>query len=144
MAEEYLDIRGRRRNLLRLARINLTSFLHLFFYRIVILFSIIAAAIIIASMVSGGQFLDILAYASIAIVWLLVTPQLFGTFKVLPIVLTNGEAMGRLNSSFLKFKESVMPTSPAYKSILAAFPYVAIIVWIALLALLLAMLAVAL
>lgn len=123
---ETFDTRGSETSIGRLLKFDKLAFVHVFFYRVLIFFSFIAAAIALIYFITLNQTAFLAMQVAIVIVWILFTPQLFATAKVLSISMTNGISFGKLNPSFMSTVEKKKST--VFFNIL---PYVALVIWVA-------------
>jgi hypothetical protein len=129
MADEYLDARGRETSIFKLWKFHREGMVHMLFYRILIFVSLISAAVVAFSAVTGQYIWA--AHALLLAIWLLFTPQLFGMFKVLAIGTTDGIAFGHLEKSYLSSIEKRVNRGKV--DTFTLLPYLAVVVWIALL-----------
>jgi len=117
------DVRGRLSLLGRLLEFDREAFVHLLFYRALIISSLITVVIFAASLLFSS--LDYAWEIMIAIDWLFFTTQVFETSKGLSLTGSNGAAFGRLNPSFVS---SMLPSS--HTSFYRSIPYVLLAIWL--------------
>jgi hypothetical protein len=129
MEKETYDMRGGQSRITRLWAFSKESYVHMLFYRILIPVAIIAAIIFAIQYIYPSLFVSMLFKLIFILVWVLFIPQVFETSKGLSIIATNGFIHGMLNKMYLESaaKYERHPLGLLYK----AFPYFAIIVWIA-------------
>ena len=116
------DVRGKLRNLSRQIPFNKLSFVHLVFYRTLIITSIITFALFIYGFVNSQT--NIYFKTFIIIDWILLTPQFYVSIKGLAMIGSNGIAFGHLNKSFLATRDQ--RKHYGYKTA----PYLILIVWL--------------
>ena len=131
MGGNQLDVRGKERWIAKLWKFHREAFVHMLFYRILILISFACAIVLILNGLTGHY--TSVAQALILLVWLLITPQLFGMMKVLAIVLTDGIAFGHLEKSYLESIDRKIPHAKV--DAMTVFPYLVAVVWLGLLCL---------
>ncbi len=123
--EKKFDLRGRQRNILRLLAFDNEAFIHMAFYRISVFASFIAGLLVALGLLTGIGAMDTIAFAAIAVMWVLFTPQLFETSKAFSVILSKGAVFGRLNESFL---DAYVKERFVYK-VYWAVPYLIMVVW---------------
>lgn len=138
--KKLMDLRGPQTRIGRLVPFIFEGWLHMLFYRIMVPLSILYGLAIIAYLelteaggleagevaVPGpwGVALKVLTM----IVWVLWTPQLFEVAKGLSLAWSRGMAFGHLNKEFAAlYRKRYGKRSGLF----IAFPYVALILWIA-------------
>lgn len=126
LEKSVYDLRGSQTRIFRLTGIDKLSFLHMLFYRVLIFTSFIVAVLVAASLFISNSALMLLLKLLILFIWVIFTPQLFSTFKVIPLILSNGFVFGHLNKSFLS---SRIKESASYR-IYRIFPYAGIALWL--------------
>jgi hypothetical protein len=124
--DESLDLRGKESNIFRLWGFDREALLHMVSYRILIAVSIPLAAIIVWASLTGTH--QLVLEAVILLVGALLTPQLFGVFKVVSIFSTGGRSFGRLNESYLSSTKD--KSNQSGKKFFDIFPYAGIAIWI--------------
>lgn len=130
MKEGYLDTRGRESNIARVGRFDPGALAHMLSYRILIILSIPLGAVLLWGFVAGvgAPVLD----ALVVVVWLLATPQLFQSLKALSLISTDGASFGGFDEGYARraAKTRGGRGSPFFD----ALPYMALVVWVLLLA----------
>ena len=124
------DMRGRQRNVLRLAHFDREGLAHILSYRILAFLTVITGIVVLYAIFSGSGSWMAAAKILIGIVWLLFGIELYSVYKAFGIIATKGIVFGRLNESFLN---SEIRTKRWYGLVKAAGP-VLIIAWYALFA----------
>jgi hypothetical protein len=124
--KEIYDIRGKQASIGRLLPFYKEAFIHMLFYRILIIVSIFAGVVFLLSYFSG--LFTQLFKPLFLIVWILFTPQVFETAKGTSVIATKGFVHGDLNKSYLTaaIKYEKHPKSTFYKFM----PYAALAIWI--------------
>lgn len=123
--EEAYDLRGRQSSIIRLARFDLDSFVHMLFYRILVFAALLTAVVLVVNLLLQNIGLTLIAKVLVLIVWILFTPQLFSVFKAVSLVSTNGAVFGHLNEAFVRARVEKKGIYLLYK----ALPYAAMAFW---------------
>lgn len=127
MAEKKLyDMRGRQANIARLSRFHKEGFIHMLFYRILVFVSILYGIVLL--LFFAYPQLSLLSKALTAIVWILLTPQLYETAKGFSIISTKGLAQGHLSKEYRFLMKSKYGKSGGIYNVV---PYAAMVVWVA-------------
>ncbi len=116
------DVRGRLGNLSRQMPFNKLSFVHLAFYRALVMTSIITFALFAYGLINGR--VEIYFKIFVIIDWILLTPQFYVSIKGLAMVGSGGRVFGHLNKSFLATLNQ--RGYYGYKAV----PYLALAVWL--------------
>lgn len=124
MRKKTYDTRGSQKRILRQLKFNPQAFLHMLFYRILILFSLVAFSFYALSffMVALQVYLKYL----IVIIWILFTPQLLALMVGLSMVMSNGFEFGHLNSSY----KSLLKEDKKLGLIYRVIPFIGLLAWI--------------
>ena len=127
MGKEVYDLRGRQALIGRLLRFYKEAYVHMLFYRILIIFSFLAAAVFSLSLLFdsfGPIFRTVFL-----LLWIFFTPQVFETSKGVSVIATEGFIFGNLNKSYMvtaeKYEKHAL--APIYK----VAPYAALSLWAA-------------
>ena len=127
MGKEVYDLRGRQALIGRLLRFYKEAYVHMLFYRILIIFSFLAAAVFSLSLLFdsfGPIFRTVFL-----LLWIFFTPQVFETSKGASVIATKGFIFGNLNKSYMvtaeKYEKHAL--APIYK----VAPYAALSLWAA-------------
>ncbi len=125
MDKQTYDLRGSQSLLSGLFRFDTEAYLHMIFYRILIWFSFIAAAIFIFDYFFK---INALSHAFFLLVWIFFTPQVLESAKGLSVIGTKGFVFGYLNKSYLttagKYEKQKM------NSFYKVLPYIVFALWI--------------
>lgn len=124
MEKTTFEARGWQSNLKRQWLFNKKAFLHMLFYRILIIFSLITFIVFALSFLfsSLSQYINYL----IIIVWILFIPQLLSFLEGLAMVGSGGQEYGHLNESYL----SLLKKNRLSNYVYGALPMLAFAVWI--------------
>ncbi len=122
--KKIYDFRGKQTNLERQLAFNKEGFIHMIFYRVLIIISIITFFVFLLSFWLVELF-TVVVYL-IIIIWVLFIPQLFALLKGLAMIGSKGIEFGRLNDSYI----SALKTNKKMVFGYALFPYLMIGVWI--------------
>ncbi len=92
------DVRGGQRNLKRQLSFNRESFIHMAFYRVLIIVSIISFFVFLLGFwfAWASRLVDYL----VVLVWILFIPQIFAFLKGISMVGSKGIEFGHLNESY--------------------------------------------
>ncbi len=129
MAKKLYDMRGKQANLVREARFDMEGFVHMLFFRALIFLAIIDGVVILAYLALGSPAAYQLGPEALtAAVWVLITPQLFESIKLVSMMRTRGLAFGHFSKdhAFLMRSKYRINTGPA-----RALPYAVMAVWAA-------------
>lgn len=126
MAKHVYDVRGSQSRIFRLYCYDREALVHMVFYRVAVIFAILAAITMVASFLSYGNPLDQLSERFVFILGILLIPQLFGSMKAFSIIASHGVVFGRLNPSFMKYGIKERRIYSLYKLI----PYIVTVVWV--------------
>ena len=128
MYKETYDTRGRQESIFRLSGIDKWALLHIAGYRLLIFFSFAAGVSILYNMLyTGNQYVLMFGDITLAVAWLLFTPQLFQAGKAFCIMATKGIVAGRLNRSFIESEAKQKWIYSLYRPV----PYAVVVVWLA-------------
>ncbi|HUC38794.1 MAG TPA: hypothetical protein VL944_01550 [Candidatus Acidoferrum sp.] len=126
MEKQIYDSRGRQTSIARLAQFDAEAFIHMLFYRILIIFSILTFA---AFVYSYATKLDFAIFQALFLaVWVLFTPQVFETAKGISLIQTRGFVFGRLNKSYTESAKNHVGARLAV--MYRVIPYAALLVWV--------------
>ncbi|MEM3839392.1 MAG: hypothetical protein QXF01_02325 [Candidatus Micrarchaeaceae archaeon] len=130
------DIRGKQKNIFRLAGFDLEGLIHMVAYRILIFASFIIGIIVLGTILFapgalGSSYINVL----ILLVWVLMAPQVYETAKAFAIIVSKDLSSEYLNQSFVNSSARNKSSYAAYR----VFPYVMLAVWIIGFAIMLAM-----
>ena len=118
------DFRGSQARIFRLYGFQKGGLVHALFYRILIFASIAYGILLLGALVYSG--LGLYVKAATAIIWILLTPQLFAAMKAFALTSTHGKAFGRFSDSYSELVAQKRKLSDmAYK----ALPYFVLAVW---------------
>lgn len=121
------DVRGPHSRIFRLFAFDKEGFIHMLFYRIAIFVAIVTGVYALIHIIFNVLNLTIL-YIMIAIVWALLTPQIFESAKVISIDATKAKLFGHLQKSFIDSSEKL----PAWKKLIfGSLPYFVLVIWLA-------------
>ncbi len=117
------DSRGWQANLIRQISFNKASFVHMVFYRVLIIAALVTFVTFLFSFVYAGvkPYINYL----LAAVWILFTPQLFILITGLAMVGSGGLEFGHLNKSYLNMIGKSGKSTIGYRIL----PYAALIIW---------------
>ena len=126
MDKQLYDARGKQSSIGRLIAFDREAYVHMLFYRVLIILSIIAAAIFVLYYLFGIP--SIIFELMFVLVWIFFTPQVYETSKGISIMATKGLVFGYLSKSYMKTAEKYKkhPLTPLYR----AFPYAVIALWV--------------
>jgi hypothetical protein len=124
--KQLYDLRGKQSSILRLWRFDKGALLHMLSNRILMIFALFGAVVLVWDLHSPSLIAGLWSRIVILAIWLLFTPQLFGTFKALSIVSSRGAAFGHLNESFVRVNMKKKSVTFAYRML----PYAAVAVWL--------------
>jgi len=125
-AKQVYDLRGKQSSILRLWRFDKGALLHMVSNRILMFFALLGIVVLAWDMYSPVYIAGLWARIVILVVWLLFTPQLFGTFKVFSLISSKGAVFGHMNEFFVKTSMKKSRVNFVYRVI----PYAAIAVWL--------------
>ncbi|MCL4399312.1 hypothetical protein M1293_02280 [Candidatus Parvarchaeota archaeon] len=124
--KETYDVRGTQKNLVRQFRFNKESFIHMLFYRILVITSLVTFIVFLLSLVYPASNILVRALGFlILLIWVLVTPQLFEAVKGVVMILSKGTVFGRLNKAYF----DLMKKSPAKEAVYRTIPYLVLVLW---------------
>lgn len=125
MEKKIYDMRGSQVNILRLLYFDKEAFIHMLFYRILMFASVLFGFLLLLSLIFNQ--LSSVVKLSVALVWILFTPQIFAMSKGVSMMLSNGIYFGHLS------KEHIFVMKTKYKKpfpLLGIFPYLVLLAWI--------------
>jgi hypothetical protein len=125
--KQVYDLRGKQTSIGRLLGFDKEAFIHMLFYRVLIIVSIIAAIAFVLGYAIGIP--SAVFKLLFVLVWVLFTPQVYETAKGISVIATKGFVFGHLNKSYLATasKHGKRAMDPLYK----LMPYTALVLWLA-------------
>ncbi len=123
---EAVDFRGKQKNILRLWKFDKLAFIHMLFYRVLVILGLITGIITIIALYYNNSFLILFSESLIVICSILFIPHFYFIFKVFEIGLSNGAASGNMNESFLVSSK----LKKWYFGFFKYGNYLAIIIWV--------------
>ncbi len=126
MKKVTFEQRGNQFKITRLLGFDLEGFVHMLFYRVLIFVAFIYGAVLLLSLSIYPQLSGYVKPLTL-VVWVLITPQLYETFKGMSMMLSGGMVHSRLSEEYTSMMRS------RYKKSGTAFvlvPYVALLLWI--------------
>ncbi len=124
------DFRGKQSGILRLVPFDKEAFVHMLFYRILIVLGFFTGIICIFGLLYNTALLIKISEFFIIIDGILFTPQLYSIVKVFAISLTNGTASGDMNNSFIVSAN----INQNYFKVFRATGYIVVLAWFVVLA----------
>ncbi len=124
------DFRGKQSAILRLVTFDKEAFVHMLFYRILIVLGFFTGIICLFGLLYNNALLIRISEFFILIDGILFTPQLYSIIKVLAISLTNGTASGDMNNSFIVSAN----INRNYFKVFKALGYFVVLAWFVVLA----------
>ncbi len=122
--KKLYDARGSQANIVRLAEFDTESFIHMLFYRILIVYSIFYGIFMIYAVVFGVQIYLLRFFT--AIEWILITPQAFETVKGFSLISTRGLSFGHLSDEYTSL---IKKKYGSHDALFTPIPYIAMALW---------------
>jgi hypothetical protein len=126
VAKHIYDVRGKQSLIFRLWCSDREALLHAATYRAAMIVAAFAVVAMVVGIYSYGNPLTSVSEKLIFCVGLLMTPQIFESFKAMIVIITKGVVFGKLNPSFLKFGVKRSAIYPLYSLV----PYIVTVVWL--------------
>ncbi len=127
MDKQVYELRGRQSNLSRLVHFDKEAYIHMLFYRALIILSVVAGAVFFASYFFNLSTAVFRAF--FMIIWVLFIPQVFESAKGMSVIATRGFVFGHLNKSYRSTAEKYL--KPRAAPLFKAFPYAVLAAWLA-------------
>lgn len=125
--KQVYDLRGRQANMGRLLGFDKEALIHVLFYRVLIIISIIAAIAFILDYLVGIP--SIVFEFLFVLVWIFFTPQVYETAKGMSVIATKGFVHGYLNKSYLATVDKL--GKHKFELFYKLIPYTTLAVWMA-------------
>jgi hypothetical protein len=125
MEKKLYDMRGSQSNIIRLAGFDIEGFIHMLFFRILVFISMIYGIVLLLSFLISVPLLLIKLLT--ALVWVLITPQLFESVKMLSMISTGGLSFGHFSQERVFLEKSKYKVRTGFFDIM---PYGAMLLWL--------------